>query len=313
MNEPAPLIAVPEAPVPPGGGAEWYAGADGARLRAALFTPATGVRGSVILSPGRTEPIEKYFEVVGEFLARGFVVLVHDWRGQGLSARAFADRMPGHARGWRPFLSDYTRMIAAFEARLPKPWIGVGHSMGGGLTTLALAEGEDRFAAVVLCAPMLGLNLGTRKPFEVGLLATIMSFIGKAGAYAAPPVDPLDETFQGNILTHDKARYERYHALLRAEPDLKISGPTYGWVLFALTLVARVKASRRIDTLAIPLVIVAAGEERLCKNDASKAVADRAPKGAFILVPGAYHEILMETDDKRAVFWDAFDGVVATL
>ena len=50
-------------------------------------------------------------------------------------------------------------------------------------------------------------------------------------------------------------------------------------MLFALTLVARVKASRRIDALPIPLVIVAAGEEKLCKNDASKAVADRAPKG----------------------------------
>ena len=145
MIEPAPLVAVPEDPLPLGGGAEWYTGADGAKLRAALFTPqgsqeGGGVRGSVILSPGRTEPIEKYFEVVGELLSRGFVVLVHDWRGQGLSVRAFADRMPGHARGWRPFLSDYSRMIAAFEARLPKPWIGVGHSMGGGLTALALAE-----------------------------------------------------------------------------------------------------------------------------------------------------------------------------
>jgi lysophospholipase len=313
MGEPAPLVSVPEAPGPPGGVAEWYLGADKAKLRAALFTPAGAVRGSVILSPGRTEPIEKYFEVVGEFLVRGFVVLVHDWRGQGLSARAFADRMPGHARGWRPFLSDYNRMIAAFETRLPKPWIAVGHSMGGGLTALALAEGESRFSAAVLCAPMLGLNLGKRKPGEVGLLASVMSLIGRAGRYAAPPVDPLDETFEGNVLTHDPARYERYHAILRAEPDLKISGPTYGWVLFALTLAARVKASRRIDALPIPLTIVAAGEERLCLNAASEAVAKRAPKGRLVLVSGAYHEILMETDDKRAQFWTAFDETTRAL
>ena len=160
---------------------------------------------------------------------------------------------------------------------------------------------------------MLGLNLGKRKPGEVGLLASVMSFIGRAGHYAAPPVDPLDETFAGNVLTHDPVRYERYHAILRAEPDLKISGPTYGWVLFALTLAARVKASRRIEALAIPLVIVAAGEEKLCRNDAAQAVARRAPKGKFILVPGAYHEILMETDDKRAQFWAAFDEVATNL
>jgi alpha-beta hydrolase superfamily lysophospholipase len=40
-------------------------------------------RGSVVVSPGRSEPIEKYFEVVQDLLDRGFVVLVHDWRGQG--------------------------------------------------------------------------------------------------------------------------------------------------------------------------------------------------------------------------------------
>jgi lysophospholipase len=45
-------------------------------------------RGSVVVSPGRSEPIEKYFEVVQDLLDRGFVVLVHDWRGQGLSHRA---------------------------------------------------------------------------------------------------------------------------------------------------------------------------------------------------------------------------------
>jgi lysophospholipase len=26
-------------------------------------------------------------------------------------------------------------------------------------------------------------------------------------------------------------------------------------------------------------------------------------------IAGAYHEILMETDERRAVFWDAFDTV----
>ena len=40
------------------------------------------VRGTVVLSPGRTEPIEKYYEVIGNFLARGWCVLTHDWRGQ---------------------------------------------------------------------------------------------------------------------------------------------------------------------------------------------------------------------------------------
>ena len=87
MFEPAPLVDTPEAPVPDRAEAEWYLGAGGTKLRAALFRPDGPARGSVVLSGGRTEPIEKYFETIGDFTSRGFVVLAHDWRGQGLSAR----------------------------------------------------------------------------------------------------------------------------------------------------------------------------------------------------------------------------------
>ena len=279
------------------------------RLRAALFPPPGAARGSVILSPGRSEPIEKYFEVVRDLTGRGFVVLVHDWRGQGLSARMLKDPLAGHARGWRTFLHDYRRMIATFESRLPKPWIGMGHSMGGGLTALALAEGEDRFAAAVLSAPMLGLSLGRVKPGAAFVLANFMRLIGQGGAYAAPAIDPFDEIFDGNVLTHDERRYDLFKAQLRACPELRISGPTFGWVYFALTLFVRVRRSKLIDALTIPLVIALAEKERLCDNAAAEAVAARAPHGRSFEIDGAFHEILMETDERRAQFWIAFDEV----
>ena len=60
-----------------------------------------------MVSPGRTEPIEKYLELTGDLLARGFAVLVHDWRGQGLSQRVLPDRLAGHAAGFDAFVGDY--------------------------------------------------------------------------------------------------------------------------------------------------------------------------------------------------------------
>ncbi len=61
---PAPLISIPSAPVPAGAEAAWFDGAGKARLRAALFPARGAVRGSIVLSGGRTEPIEKYLEVI---------------------------------------------------------------------------------------------------------------------------------------------------------------------------------------------------------------------------------------------------------
>ena len=70
------------------------------------------------------------------------------------------DRLKGHAAGFQDFVGDYQALLAAFETRLPRPWIALGHSMGGCLTSLVLAHGETRFSACVLSAPMLGLNTG---------------------------------------------------------------------------------------------------------------------------------------------------------
>ena len=115
----APLMGVPGAASPPGGEGDWFRGAGGLRLRAGFWTPSTlqakTPRGTVVLSPGRTEPIEKYFELIGNFLARGFCVLAHDWRGQGLSARLLPDRLRGHARAVEEFLDDYARLLAPPE------------------------------------------------------------------------------------------------------------------------------------------------------------------------------------------------------
>jgi lysophospholipase len=247
--------------------------------------------------------------VIGELQARGFAVLTHDWRGQGLSGRAPPARLWGHARGWRPFISDYGQLLDAFEARLPKPWTAIGHSMGGGLTTLALAEGEARFSGAVLCAPMMCIDTGERSVPSVKRLSFAMNLAGRARNLVLPPPDPHEETFEKNVLTHDHARWARTVLQGTIDPELKEGGVTWGWLAFALILHSRIKASLRLAKLPIPLVVVAAEEEKLVVNAAAKTVADKAPRGRYIEIAGAYHEILMETDDVRAQFWKAFDAV----
>ena len=277
------------------------------RLRAVLVPTDGPARGSAVLSPGRTEPIEKYFEVAGELQARGFAVLIHDWRGQGLSGRMLPDALRGHAVGWKPFLADHSALLSAYEGRLPKPWIAMGHSMGGGLTALALAEGETRFAGAVLSAPMLGVNLGRLPAGVASALAGGLSLLGREGELVRETPDPLHDRFEANVLTHDRARWERSMAQITACPELRLGGVTWGWVAFALALQARTAAPGAAERITVPLTVVAAAEEKLVLNAAGKRFAERAPHGRWLEVPGAYHEILMETDDKRAVFWAEFD------
>jgi lysophospholipase len=305
VGETAPLLATAAAPVPAGGGAEWFTGAGGARLRAALFLPQGKARGSVVLSPGRTEPIEKYFEVVGTLLGRGFAVLTHDWRGHGLSFRPSGDQR-GHAIGWRDFIADYSTLLAAFETRLPRPWLALGHSMGGCLTLLALAEGETRFAAAILSAPMLGLLTGGIPRPAARALARSMTALGR-GREPAVRETPGPETFEANVLTHDHARWTRNTDQVTAYPELRVGPPTWGWLDFAFQATDRLQRGAGVTRIAAPVTVVAAGEDRLVDNAALERVTARVPDGRFVTVPGAYHEILQETDALQAPFWSEFD------
>jgi lysophospholipase len=308
LGDPAPLLGVEAAPVPAGAAAEWFEGAGGARLRAALFPASGAARGSVVVSPGRTEPIEKYFEVASELTARGFVALVHDWRGQGLSARLTAERLKGHAIGYRDFLADWDALVAAFQARLPKPWIMLSHSMGACLTTLALEHGERRFACAAFTAPMFGVYTPPLPPAVAGWVARAFTAVGR-GAELVPGADLKAPwaTFEANTLTHDPSRYARNLAQVVRWPDLGLGPPTLGWLDFALSAIHALRTGPGLPKADLPTLVLAAGEDRLVDNRLLREVTSRMPRAEYLEIPGAYHEILQETDPIRAIFWQRFD------
>ena len=298
---------------PPGTQAVWYRGAGGRRLRAA-FSPADRPIGSVVVSPGRTEHIEKYVEVVHELVGRGFSVLVHDWRGQGLSDRLHGDRLRGHAVGFDDFLFDFKTVVDLFDDRLPHPRIALGHSMGGCLTLLAVARGESRFDGMILSAPMLGVKTGG-PPYPVARsIAWLMSRLGRGASYVlGGATDPFAGTLEGDALTHDAARHERTYAQLRANRELALGNVTWGWLDSAMTAMEWLARSDALAKVSIPVVIVGAGQDRLVRNEAQIAAAARLPHGRFVEIPGAMHEILMETDELRTPFWREFDALAASL
>ena len=93
-----------------------------------------------------------------------------DWRGQGLSDRLIDNPYLGHIDDFSSYDKEFEEIIdKVYLPFCPKPWIGMGHSMGGWLIA---AKGETRpeiFKLIILCAPMLSLKLS--KSLEVfGLL-----------------------------------------------------------------------------------------------------------------------------------------------
>jgi lysophospholipase len=54
----------------------------------------------------------------------------------------------------------------------------------------------------------------------------------------------------------------------------------------------------------------APGRDRIVLTEATRAFAARLPRGKYVELEGAEHEMPMERDAIRAQFWKEFDGFV---
>ncbi|SFJ52944.1 alpha/beta fold hydrolase [Jannaschia pohangensis] len=301
MTQAAPLHGLPGDALS-GGHALWVTTSDGVRLRVALWPE--GSKGTVFLFPGRTEYVEKYVVPARELASRGYASLAVDWRGQGLTERPRHDRMVGHVNDFNEFQRDVDAVIAlATEEGLPRPWVVLGHSMGG-LIGLATLMRRSEFSAAVFSAPMWGLQLSPHRRLGAWLMSSIASTvgIGHLGTPASGKVaDPANAPFEGNLLTTDPEMFAWMKAQLAAHPDLALGGPSLGWVWGAFREMHRCAREAAPD---IPCLTFLGTEEGIVDPDAIHVRMASWPRGKLVTLPGARHEPMMEGAAKRAKLFD---------
>jgi len=288
----------------------WLEGRGGVKLRAMLAPALNGPpRGSVLLCNGRTEFIEKYFEVVSELQARGFVVFSMDWRGQGLSSRLTPNPQKGHLETLDDPANDLGDAVRTLAAQLPKPHLVLAHSMGGAIALRAMQMRRIEVEAAAFSAPMWGI------PDLKDMTLKFVRFMAAAGfgATFAPGVERQwrKEKFKANRVTHDAERFARAQAAVEIEPRLALAGPTVGWVNAAAEAFENFRRPSALANIRVPILVASAGEEKLVDNESHEDLAKLMANARHITVEGAMHEILMERDDKRAEFWAAFDALAA--
>ncbi len=306
------LVSIPANPVPDHVVTGAIKTPDGVSLRFARWDPPPGRRGTVVLLQGRAEFIEKYFETVRDLRARGFAVATFDWRGQGLSDRALADRHKGYVRDFSQYGTDLeTFMAQVVLPDCPPPIFALGHSMGGAIAVRACHGGSRWFERVVLSAPMIALRPGALTRIA-GPLAKFLRLIGRGSGYV-PTADAKisgTEDFIGNVLTSDPVRHARNAAVLQEEPMLGLGAPTIAWADSAFSLMKRFAAPGYAGHIRQSILMVAAGRDDVVSTPAIETFGMRMLAGRHLILAGSRHEILQERDQYRSQFWAAFDAFV---
>jgi len=305
------LIATAADPIPEGAVVEWVAAPDGTRLRVARWCPAAATRGTVVLLNGRSEFIEKYFEIIRALLSRGFAVATLDWRGQGLSDRALPNRHKGHVEDFDLYVSDLRQIIeTVVRPSCGPPYHAVCHSMGGNIGLRYLGVHADTFSSALFSAPMWGIGKAARATALLRTVSFVTRALGLGSRYVpgaggdwAPGAYPFEE----NTLTSDRDRFDRANTQLEEEPRLALGGPTLGWVTQAVASMDVVHGPGFPEAIELPVSVFSATDDALVSLAAQHQIAARLPNAKHVVVEGARHELMMEVDAHRDRILAAFD------
>jgi lysophospholipase len=284
----------------------WHA-ADGHALRRIDWPGAEGgagaqSRGSILFLPGRGDNYEKYLETLEQWHRAGWQVTAADWRGQAGSGRLGKDAVTGHIEDFAIWIDDLAHLWESWVAETPGPHVLAAHSMGGHLVMRALVEGRVDPDAVVLSAPMIGVN---GPPLPLPLLhavARLMCAVGDPTRQAWKWSEKPGEmpASRASLLTHDPDRYADEQWWRDHRPELVMGPASWRWVERAYASSRGLEQAGALERIGVPVLILSTASDKLVSHPANLRAARRLPKGEMVAFGNeAHHEILREVDPVR--------------
>jgi len=262
--------------------------------------------------PGRGDAYEKYLETFEHWRGQGWRLTALDWRGQAGSGRLGADAVTGHIDDFGVWTGDLAAFWREWSGDRNCPLVLAGHSMGGHVVLRAVSDGKVRPDALLLSAPMLGF-LPAWLPLPVQRAwANAMCRIGDPRRAAWKWSEKPGEIPQNRIelLTHDTERYADELWWRKTRPDLAMGTGSWGWVAAALRSMAALAQPGKLEAIDIPVLLLAAGHDRLVSLPAIRRAAARLPNSELIVFgQESRHELLRERDpvrDKALAMIDRF-------
>lgn len=259
--------------------------ADGTRLFVTdWLTGAQDKRRGVVLMHGLGEHCGRYAHVARFFNERGRAVRAYDHRGHGRS---------GGARGDTPsndtILRDAKLVFDDFARQCDEPPLLLGHSMGGLFAACFATAAMSPLSGLILSSPALAIPLS-------GAQKLLLNAIG-----AIAPGLPVPNGLRTAFLSHDSAVEAAYRQ------DRLVHSKITPRLLRSM-LAAVDHAHSHASSLAIPTLMVVAGDDRLVDASGSDAFFARLGPGIGTMhrYAGYYHEIFNEVGAAR-VFDDVQD------
>ena len=269
-------------------------GFDGISLRY-IYYSADAPRGTVFVLHGLGENAEKYRELTYYFLCEGLSVVLYDHRGHGLSHRV-TDETVTHVEHFSQYVQDLDAAVQRF-ADTPAPHYLFAHSMGGAIAALYLERGGDFFEKAVLTAPMIA---PTRKGMPLWLTVAHCRHARRKGrgSERVGILRPFSKEEQFRYSqSRSLVRFETYYRF-KQENDGHWNGPpTYAWTEEAYRVPRVILKKGAPERIRAEVRLYSAETDHLVAQRPQRKFIARVPRGNFVEIKGAKHEIYSSAED----------------
>ena len=219
-----------------------------------------------------------YRHAAAAFASAGMAVTQFDCRGHGRSSGR-----RGHIVDFDEYVDDLAMVVDwARQQNAGKPWVLLGHSMGGAISLAFVLDKArtEKPSRLALAAPWLKLKMKVSTP-------------KRAAANVAARVLPT-LTMPNGLTAENVSRNPLVLAGFDKDP-LVHHVATAGWFMAALRAQARIR--QQAKALRVPTLLLLAGGDRIVANEATLAFAREA--GPIVEVreyPELFHELFLEPE-----------------
>lgn len=278
----------------------------GVSLRTGVID-ADNSKGTVIVVPGFSAPIEMSMRSIVQIHAAGYRVASIEYRGQGESWRPLANPEKGHVESFALLGSE----LAAFakQIRTPgKPLFFFSTSKGAHITMRMAGDNDMDVAAYALVVPMIQVSTGAKDYAQMKRVAGAMKALGLGSMYAPGQTSwPTGELVFGQAIPCNANPHTAQvrEALFAARESLRTNGVTIGWLAAAADSTDRLFQPDHLAAISQPVTMFTAGVDELVNTEAAQRFCNALPDCQYRHFPQARHCIMSED-------FELYDGIIAS-
>lgn len=264
-----------------------------AKISAKEKTP----KGTIVLLQGMGGFIEYYRDVMESLAAHGYDVLTLDWRGQGDSGRLSDQQSLLYIDNFASYTKDLKKFIS-LNSNMVRPVIFMASSMGGNIGLHYTHDYPEDVDAMIALAPMIQIKTN---PYPYSLAEGLVRFIVSIGLGDTFVFGYEPFSYERCVKNYspfkngDKKIYLRDCRLLKEQPHLAISGPSFQWLLEAFKSSEDFNSDAYLNQIKVPFLMISSENDYLVNVEAQAKLCQRLSNCKLVTYPDAHHNILKDS------------------